>query len=184
MQEPTDSMRQPCPDISSLTQGCLLPCLLVLILILILCCAVPCRAMLTRRVLPGLILKGLSAVLPTHPCASSTDAAHDSNSNTISSSSGSSGVSVPLLLELREAAQQDLALTSLSPPPPPPAADAENARNAAAGGGGSGGSSSSVGAVPVGVQDLPIDLTAEPPLYWPTEKVRQERGGWWVLGKG
>jgi hypothetical protein len=91
-----------------------------------------------RRVLPGLVLKGLAAVLPTHLLTSN-------------SSSGSSGVGVDvhLLQELRQCAADDLAAAVAGP------------------------------VFQSGKQDIPVDLTSAPPLYFPTERVRQQ--GWWVL---
>lgn len=99
------------------------------------CCATLC----CRRVLPGLILKGLAAVLPAQLLhqAPPTSLCNDS-----SNSSSSIRVDPSLLLELRGCAREALSAAVAGP------------------------------VYRSGHQDVPVDLQAAPPLYWPTERVR------------
>ena len=100
-----------------------------------------------RRVLPGLLLKGLAAVLPPHMLDQHTSC----SSNGDVTGSSSSSISAALLAELRVCAGQELAAAAAGP------AGYQGGR-----------------------QDLPIDLTTAPPLYWPTERVRGlARGPGW-----
>jgi hypothetical protein len=105
-------------------------------------------------VLPGLILKGLAAVLPATlmnrlqlPAHGTSDSANSSNSS--GSSRSSSGINLSLLHELRECAGEELSAAVAGP------------------------------VFQSGRQDLPVQLQAAPPLYWPTERV--SKAGW-VLG--
>jgi hypothetical protein len=118
-----------------------------------------------RRVLPGLVLKGLAAVLPAHLLTADTPGQQQSaaaqqqgtntytpttsttTSSTSSNSSSSSCVDVGVLQELRVCAVADLSAAVAGP------------------------------LFESGRQDIPVDLTTAPPLYFPTERVRQLGGG-------
>lgn len=91
-----------------------------------------CACVCCRRVLPGLVLKGLATVLPAHLLTSS---------NSSSSCNGAAGVDVHMLQELRQCAAADLAAAAAGP------------------------------VFQSGRQDIPVDLTTAPPLYFPTERV-------------
>lgn len=130
----------------------------------VLCCAVPC----CRRVLPGLVLKGISAVWPEHvllqeqqeeqqrqnrpssPCNKTIVNTSGDIVGTYSDSTNADldqeydvaqNVDASLVFELRQAAADELAAAVAGP------------------------------AFHSGRQDLPVDLKAAPPLYWPTERV-------------
>lgn len=95
------------------------------------CCATLC----CRRVLPGLILKGLAAVLPAQLL-------QQAPSTALCNGSSSSRIGPSLLLELRGCAREELSAAVAGP------------------------------MYRSGHQDVPVDLQAAPPLYWPTERVR------------
>jgi hypothetical protein len=95
-----------------------------------------------RRVLPGLILKGLAAVLPAQLLQQAPPTTLCNGSS--SSSSSSRAMDPSLLLELRACAREELAAAVAGP------------------------------VYRSGHQDVPVDLQAAPPLYWPTERVRRK----------